>query len=106
MIPTLLNQLHCIAHIQLIQGNFNLHCSFWDEDTNENPSLAWSLIRGLHDRQLSLVNDESIPTFYHRNNRPQVLDLIWANDNIFSWNGAQVLYDITGPNTDHKMLTL
>ena len=52
------------------------------------------------------MNDESIPTFYRLNNQPQVLDLIWTNDNVFSWHGVQIFYDITGPNTDHKMLTL
>ena len=72
----------------------------------DNPSLSWSLIRTLQEHHLSLVNDESIPTFYRRNNRPQVLDLIWVNDNVFSWHGAQVIYDITGPDIDHKTLTL
>ena len=105
-IHTLLSLLHRIAMVQLIQGDFNLHCSYWDEETHDNPSLAWSLIRGLHECQLSLVNDESIPTFYHQHNQPQVLDLIWVNDNVFSWHGAQVVYDITGPNTDHKTLML
>ena len=105
-IPTLLSQLHRITNIQLIQGDFNLHCSYWDKETNENPSLAWSLIQALHDHQLSLVNDESTPTFYCNNHRSSVLDLIWINDNVFSWNGAQLLYDIIGPNTDHKTLTL
>ena len=96
-VPTLLRLLHRIEHVQLIQGDFNLHCSFWDENTHDNPSLAWELIRGLHDKQLSLVNDESIPTFYRHHNQPQVLDLIWTNDNVFLWLSAQVTYDITGP---------
>ena len=81
-VPTLLQLLHQVSHVQLIQGDFNLHCSFWDENTHDNPSLAWSLIRELNDRQLSLVNDESIPTFYQQHQQPQVLDLIWTNDNV------------------------
>ena len=63
-IPTLLGQIHRISHIQLIQGDFNLHCSFWDEESPDNPPLAWSLIRTFHDCHLSLINNKSIPTFY------------------------------------------
>ena len=48
-VPMLLNLLHQIEHVQLIQGDFNLHCSYWDKATMDNPSLAWSLVRGLHD---------------------------------------------------------
>ena len=55
---------------------------------------------------LSLVNDESIPTFHHHNHRPQVLDLIWISDDILSWHGAQLTYNIIGPNIDHKTLML
>ena len=64
------------------------------------------MIQSFHDHQLSLVNNESIPTFYHANNRPQVLDLIWLNDNAVSWHGAQVIYDIFGADIDHKTITL
>ena len=55
---------------------------------------------------MSLVNDDSVPTFHCPNHRPQVLDLIWINDDAFSWNGAQVVYDISEPASDHKTLTL
>ena len=99
-------QLYKLSNIQLIQGNFNLHCSYWDEDSNDNLPLAWELIRALHKCQLSLVNDELIPTFYHSNHRPQVLDLIWINDDVISWHGVQLIYNITGPAVDHKTMML
>ena len=55
---------------------------------------------------MSLVNDESVPTFYRQGHHPQVLDLIWVNDDMFSWHDVQVIYDILGPAVDHKTLTL
>ena len=104
-IESLITHLHRVPNIQVIQGDFNLHCTYWDENSDQNLSLAWDMIQAFHKRQMSLVNDESIPTFFHRNHRPQVLDLIWANDNIYSWHGAQVFYDIGRPEMDHKTLT-
>ena len=106
MIPTLLSQLYKLPSVHLIQGDFNLHCHYWDKTSNKNPSLAWDLIRTLHDSQMSLVNDKSIPTFYRANHRPQVLDLIWVNDYIYNWHGCQLLYDIIGPLMDHRTLLL
>ena len=105
-VPVFIQNLHKVNRPQLIQGDFNLHCSYWDEETPDNPSLAWDLIRGLHEHRLSLVNDESIPTFYRSNHRPQVLDLIWLNDDAYSWNAAEVVYDILGAKRDHMTLTL
>ena len=105
-IPTLLAQLYKVSNLCLVQGDFNLHCPYWDDSLDDNPPIAWELIRCLHDKQLSLINDESVPTFFHANNRPQVLDLIWLHDDALNWHGAQVLYDIQGTNIDHKTLTL
>ena len=105
-VPTLLTQIYKLSNICVIQGNFNMHCSFWDKDSPNNPQLTWDMIRVFHEQQLSLVNDKSIPTFYRSHNRPQVLDLIWLHDNAFSWFGTQVLYDIFGGTLDHKTLTL
>ena len=105
-IPTLLSQLYKLSNLRLVQGDFNLHCPYWDESSLDNPQLAWDLIRTFHGQQLSLVNDESVPTFYCANNRPQVLDLIWLHDDAQNWHGAQVLYDIQGTDVDHKTLTL
>ena len=102
----LISQLHRIANLQVLQGDFNLHCAYWDEETSDNPSLTWDLIRTLHDQQLSLLNDESVPTFYRHGDCPQVLDLIWVNDAVFSWHDVDVIYDITGPDVDHKTLLL
>ena len=79
---------------------------FWDENSTENPTLAWDMIQVFHDLQLSLVNDESVPTFYRANNRPQVLDLIWLSDDAFGWHGTQVVYDIFGADVDHKNIML
>ena len=105
-IPALLQNLYKVDHIQLIQGDFNLHCHYWDEGFPDNPTLAWDLIGAFHDHHLSLVNYKSIPTFYHPNHRLQVLDLIWTNDNVYNWHGAHVIYDIIRPSKDHKMLLL
>ena len=105
-IPTLRSQLYKLSNLHLIQGDFNLHCPYWDESSTDNPPLAWELIRTFHDKNLFLVNDESIPTFFRTNNRPQVLDLIWLHDDALNWHGAQLLYDIQGADVDHKALTL
>ena len=105
-ITTLLSQLHCISNLQVLQGDFNLHCTYWDEASSDNPALAWDLIRALHDKQMSLLNDESVPTFYRHGQRPQVLDLIWINNAAFSWHDTEIIYDIKGPAVDHQTLTL
>ena len=105
-IPTLLSQLYKLSNLRLVQGDFNLHCPYWDEASVDNPPIAWELIRCFHDKQLSLINDESVPTFFCANNRPQVLDLIWLHDDTHNWHRAQVLYDIQGADVDHKTLTL
>ena len=105
-IPMLIQNLYKLDNIHLIQGDFNLHCHYWDEDSTENPPLAWELIRTLHDKQLLLVNDDSTPTFHWPNHRPQVLDLIWINDQAYNWHGIHLIYDITGPFRDHRSLLL
>ena len=105
-IPTLLAQLYKVSNLRLVQGDFNLHCPYWDDDSDDNPAIAWELIRCFHDKHLSLINDESIPTFFRANNRAQVLDLIWLHDDAQNWHGVQVLYDIQGADVDHKTLTL
>ena len=105
-VPVFIQNLHKVNRPQLVQGDFNLHCSYWDEDMTDNLALAWDLICALHEHRLSLVNDESIPTFYRSNHHPQVLDLVWLNDDTYSWNEAEVVYDITGAHRDHMTLTL
>ena len=106
MVPTLIQNLYKLDAIHLIQGDFNLHCHYWDEESTENPTLAWELIRALHNKQLLLVNNELVPTFHCPNHRPQVLDLIWINDQAYNWHGVHLLYDIIGPLKDHRSLLL
>ena len=55
-------------NIFFICGDFNLHCSFWDENCADNPQMAWDLIHQLTDKGISLINDDSVPTFYRGTN--------------------------------------
>ena len=59
-IPTLIQNLYKLDNIHLIQGDFNLHCHYWDEDSTENPSLAWELIRACYDAW-----SQTLPTVCH-----------------------------------------
>ena len=59
--------------------------------------MAWDLIHQLTEQGISLVNDESVPTFYQGNNRPQVNDLMWIHQDAFLDLATDVEYNIFGP---------
>ena len=63
-VPTLLQCLPLVQSLRLCQGDFNLHCSYWDENLQRDNNLSWEVINALNSVRLSLVNDESTPTFY------------------------------------------
>ena len=71
-IPCLLQFLPLLPLVNLIQGNFNLHCSYWNPDVEHDDLLGWSLINSLTTIGLSLVNDDGEHTFFQGANCLQV----------------------------------
>ena len=65
VVECLLQFLPLLPSIRLIQGNFNLHCSFWDPLVDTDKPLAWGVINQLCARGLALVNDDGVPMFFH-----------------------------------------
>ena len=62
-VDCLLQFLPLVPSIRLIQGDFNLHCSFWDPLVDSDDPLSWRVINQLCARGLSLVNDKGSPTY-------------------------------------------
>ena len=62
-VPCLLQFLSLLPSVHLIQGDFNVHCSYWDPDIEHDDPLGWSLISELTAIGLSLVNDDGDHTF-------------------------------------------
>ena len=53
-----------------------------------------------------LINDESIPTFFHTGSQPQVNDLMWIHSDLFLSLTIDVAYNIFGVHIDHQFLDL
>ena len=102
----LLQNLYKLTNLFFICSNFNLHCSFWDKQCHENPQIAWDLINKLSNKGLSLVNDDSIPTFYQTHAQPQVNDLIWIHQDTYLNLTVDIEYNISKHQKDHQYLNI
>ena len=105
-VTCLLQFLPLLSSIHLIQGDFNLHCSFWDPLVDSDDPIAWRLINDLCACGLALVNDDGIPTFFCPPNRPQVLDLVWLHEDASLPLTIDIAFNMTGPSIDHRELSL
>ena len=72
----------------------------------DNPQLTWNLINQFTDKGLSLVNEESTPTFYRTNQTPQVNNLMWIHHSAFLNLADDIKFNIFGPLVDHRFLDL
>ena len=98
--------MHNTNNLFFLCGDFNLHCSFWDEHCDENLQIAWDLISQLSEKGLSLVNNESIPTFYWGDNHPQVNDLIWIHQDAYLHLTIDIKYNVFSPLHNHQFLDI
>ena len=105
-VPCLLQFLLLLPSVRLIQGDFNIHCSYWDPNVKHDDPLGWSVINALTALGLSLVNNEGEHTFFHANNRPQVLDLVWLHEDVSLPLTINISFSITGATSDHHALLL
>ena len=102
----------CFAFLPLlpsvchIQGNFNLHCSYWDPDVKHDDPLGWSLINALTAIGLLPINDDSEHTFFHAPHCPQVLNLLWLHKDVSLQFTIDIVFAISGALSDHQELSL
>ncbi|KAF8621496.1 hypothetical protein AX15_007751 [Amanita polypyramis BW_CC] len=100
------NLLKVSKNVVIIQGDFNLHLSIWDELCRSETSTAGvNLYTSIVEENFQLINKDDKPTWYRDNDIPRVLDLLFVNNNL----GRQDLQDnfkLIGEKFDHRTLTL
>ena len=92
--------------MRLIQGDFNLHCSYWDPEVEHDDPLRWTLISHLTAIGLSLVNDDGEHTFFQGADHPQVLNLLWLHEDTSLLLTVDICFNITRLLSDHRELSL
>ena len=105
-IPCLLQFLPLLPTVRLIQGDFNLHCSYWDPLVEHDDPLGWQVINDLTVLGLALVNDDGIATFFWPPYHLQVLDLLWLHEDAPLPLTIDISFALTGTQQDHKELSL
>ena len=105
-VPCLLQFLPLVPSVWLIQGNFNLHCSYWDPHIEYDDPLGWAVINTLTAIGLALVNDDGDATFFRPPNCPQVLDLVWLHEDASLPLTIDISFSLTGALSDHCKLSL
>ena len=83
----LLRNLSKAEDIHILQGDFNIHCSEWDEEAERDDPLGNDLMNETMWSNLSLVNTDMEATWHHAKNRSSVIDLLFVHDDILSSNG-------------------
>ena len=68
--------------LMVVQGDFNLHSQDWDPLVSQSPRIATDLLAALTLSELTLVNDDGLPTWHHKCNKPAVLDLLFIADQL------------------------
>ncbi|KAF8621760.1 hypothetical protein AX15_007523, partial [Amanita polypyramis BW_CC] len=103
----LLANLGCIAkHVAVIQGDFNLHLSLWDElCQSEKGVTGTTLYSTLLDNNFQLLNSDNEPTWYQEGNMPRVLDLVFANNDLGRQDLTEKL-EIVDEKFDHRTIKL
>ena len=106
-IHTLLHFLPNADDLMLLQGDFNLHSSDWDPQVLQTPRIATDLMAALTLSELTLVNDDGLPTWHHKHNKPAVLDLLFVADPLLRRCSCDFTNDKLGRGaTDHSLLRL
>ena len=106
-IHALLHLLPNIDDLMLLQGDFNLHSSDWDPQVLQTPRIATDLMAALTLSELTLVNDDGLPTWHHKHNKPAVLDLLFVADPLLRRCSCDFTNDKLGRGaTDHSLLRL
>ena len=106
-IHALLHLLPNMDDLLLLQGDFNLHSPDWDLQVLQTPRIATDLMAALTLSELTLVNDDSLPTWHHKHNKPAVLDLLFVADPLLRRCSCNFQNDKLGRGaTDHSLLRL
>ena len=91
----------------LLQGDFNLHSPDWDPQVLHAPQIATDLMATLTLSELTLVNDDGLPTWHHKHNKPAVLDLLFVANPLLRRCSCDFQNDKLGRGaTDHSLLHL
>ena len=106
-VHTLLHLLPNVNDLLLLQGDFNLHSPDWDPQVLHAPQIATDLMAALTLSELTLVNDDGLPTWHHKHNKPAVLDLLFVADPLLRRCLCDFQNDKLGRGaTDHSLLRL
>ncbi|KAF8624012.1 hypothetical protein AX15_006087 [Amanita polypyramis BW_CC] len=81
---SLIRNFHKVSkNVAILQGDFNLHSSIWDElCRSETGSAGVNLYTTITEQNFQLINRDDEPTWYRQGNIPRVLDLIFVNNNL------------------------
>ncbi|PFH46676.1 hypothetical protein AMATHDRAFT_7514 [Amanita thiersii Skay4041] len=104
-IKCIIDKLPSLPHINLIQGDFNLHHSAWDTSVNTTSDIGTSLLQTTFLQNLSLITPPSFPTHYSKNHPNRVLDLAFAKDQTRTQIRCITELEKQG-SSDHALITI
>ncbi|KAF8628627.1 hypothetical protein AX15_003762 [Amanita polypyramis BW_CC] len=103
----LLQQLPRVSKtVALIQGDFNIHSSLWDDScTTETGTAGVNFYSAMLDNNFQLLNRDDESTWFREGDIPWVLDLVFFNNSLARQDVADHL-QILDEKFDHRTLSL
>ncbi|KAF8627241.1 hypothetical protein AX15_004460 [Amanita polypyramis BW_CC] len=100
------NLLKISNNVAIIQGDFNLHSSIWDELCyTETGTAGVNFYMSIAEENFQLINKDDEPTWFREGNVPRVLDLVFVN-NVIKRQDIQDNLSLIDECFDHRMLSL
>ncbi|KAF8624441.1 hypothetical protein AX15_005872 [Amanita polypyramis BW_CC] len=93
-------------NVAIIQGDFNLHSSIWDESCCSETGIAgFNFYTAITEENFFLLNRDDKPTWYRDGDIPRVLDLAFIN-NVLDRQDIQENFSLIDEIFDHRTISL
>ncbi|KAF8691094.1 hypothetical protein AX14_002807 [Amanita brunnescens Koide BX004] len=104
-VTSFMQALPSFTDLAVVEGDFNLHSPMWDSNVTKGSPIALALYISLSDAGLNLMNDDYQPTWTNRRGSESVIDLLFVNDRLLSYEPlVEVSLDGRG-RSDHAILS-
>ncbi|KAF8701666.1 hypothetical protein AX14_000345 [Amanita brunnescens Koide BX004] len=104
-VMSFMQTLPSFTDLAVVEGDFNLHSPLWDANVTKGSPTALTLYVALSDAGLNLMNDDYQPTWTNRRGSESVIDLLFVNDRLLSYEPlVEVSLEGRG-RSDHAILT-
>ena len=104
-VTSFMQMLPSFPDLAVVEGDFNLHSPIWDATVTKGSPTALALYVTLSEAGLNLMNDEYQPTWTNRRGSESVIDLLFVNDQLLTYEPfIEVSLDSRG-RSDHAILS-